>query len=384
MRKRAFSCVTVLSFLIATASSGQQLSTRMANQDVIDMVSLGLSDDLIIDKIHNTQGTNFDTSVSGLRTLKAAQVSDAVIRAMINSHPSGAEERNPAATNGGSGLPPEVGVYIVLRGALTEIEPEIVNWQTGGWIKSHASLGLVKGDANGKVMKAKSAQQVTEPTEFLIKTPEGTSVTEYQLLRLHEKSDRREFRSVTGGVLHVSGGAQRDQVAFQPEKIGNRTWRIRLENLPRGEYGFLPPGIQSASISASGKMYTFGVIEADSTQRVWNFSQGQDSAEAATPTRESSSSAAVANGGSIGAWSDENPNVRHDGVTLSRVAPGGPADQAGIKPGDVILAIDDKYLFTAGELKSELGLRKPGSKIAVRYRRHSIIFDIYLVLESTK
>ena len=36
--------------------------------------------------------------------------------------------------------------------------------------------------------------------------PEGTAITEYQLLRLRDAKDGREFRTVTGGVMHVSGG----------------------------------------------------------------------------------------------------------------------------------------------------------------------------------
>jgi PEGA domain len=45
---------------------------------------------------------------------------------------------------------------------------------------------------------------------------------------------------------------------------------------------------------------------------------------------------------SIGVFSDGNPNVRHDGVTLTSVSEGGPADQAGIKGGDVILGVHPK------------------------------------------
>jgi hypothetical protein len=70
--------------LLAVAGLGQQLTHRMTNQDVIDMVSLGLSDDVVLDKIHATDATDFDTSVAGLKTLKLGKVSDAVIRAMIN------------------------------------------------------------------------------------------------------------------------------------------------------------------------------------------------------------------------------------------------------------------------------------------------------------
>jgi len=45
------------------------------------MVGLGLSDDVIIDKIHTTQATEFDTSVAALRTLKAHSTAAGCARA---------------------------------------------------------------------------------------------------------------------------------------------------------------------------------------------------------------------------------------------------------------------------------------------------------------
>ena len=83
---------------------------------------------------------------------------------------------------------------------------------------------------------------------------------------------------------------------------------------------------------------------------------------------------------SIGASSDEDAKLRRDGVTLTAVPRGGPADQAGIKAGDVILAINDHYLFTVEELNGEIHRHKPGTTIAVRYRRYSTIYDVSLVV----
>ena len=56
----------------------------MTNADVIAMISLGLSDEVIIEKITSGKANNFDTSVEGLGILKGNKVSDAVIRLMIN------------------------------------------------------------------------------------------------------------------------------------------------------------------------------------------------------------------------------------------------------------------------------------------------------------
>lgn len=58
-------------------------SAGMTNADVIELCSLGLSDDVVVQKISNSKAVAFDTSITGLKELKAAKVSDAVIRAML-------------------------------------------------------------------------------------------------------------------------------------------------------------------------------------------------------------------------------------------------------------------------------------------------------------
>lgn len=213
---------------------------------------------------------------------------------------------------------------------------------------------------------------------FVVKTPEGTSVSEYQLLRLYKKSDRREFRAITGGVFHASGGAERNAMTFRPDKIAARTWRIRLDNLGVGEYGFLPPGVSSSSIASSGKIYTFGVTEGghrDPPTPATEDQKTETQREAVSPKQSP-----TVPGSSIGAFSDQEAALRRYGVSLSRVVPSGPADKAGIKPGDTILAIDNHYLFTVQELEDEIQRYRPGAKITVRYRRYSSIDDTVLVV----
>ena len=267
---------------------------------------------------------------------------------------------------------------MALNGKLSEVEPEIIGWQRGGVVKSKVTLGLDKGHVNGKIMKPASQLKVPSPAVFVIKAPEGTSVTENQLLRLYKKGNRRKFRAIPGVVFHASGGAERNDLSFLPEKIGSRTWRIRLENLSFGEYGFLPPGISSASIASNGKIYTFGVIEGSRAQPSSISSQDQrrrSSSEAALPVESP-----VMSDGSIGAFSDQEPALRRDGVLLSRVLPGRPADRAGIKVGDTILAIGNHHMFTVEELADEIRHCQPGAKVSIRYRRHSTIYDTDLVV----
>ena len=58
-----------------------------------------------------------------------------------------------------------------------------------------------------------------------------------------------------------------------------------------------------------------------------------------------------------------------NGVTVSDVTSGGPADQAGIKAGDTIVAVDGKPIKDGDELVGEISSRKPGSKIKLGFVR---------------
>jgi hypothetical protein len=94
------------------------------------------------------------------------------------------------------------------------------------------------------------------------------------LLQLDVKPDRREFRALTGGFMHSSSGLDKNAVQFKFEKIAARVYRVTLGNLPKGEYGFLPPGGQYGAMgggasgamimqgsASAGKIYSFRVIE---------------------------------------------------------------------------------------------------------------------------
>jgi hypothetical protein len=84
--------------------------------------------------------------------------------------------------------------------------------------------------------------------------------------------------------------------------------------------------------------------------------------------------------GSLGAWCDEKPRSRHDGVRIDRIATDGPAEQAGLQIGDDILALDGIYLFTVEELMNIMHRYKPGTKVSLRYRRRSTIYDSFVIM----
>lgn len=119
--------------------------------------------------------------------------------------------------------------------------PEVVNWKTGGVLKSVSTAFIVKGDVNGRLRGARSKTTTSNPIRLLVRCPEGTEVTEYQLIRLRTHSDAREFRTVTGGVFHASGNSSRDDLPFDSQHVAPHTWTIPLGTLRAGEYGLLPP-----------------------------------------------------------------------------------------------------------------------------------------------
>jgi hypothetical protein len=83
------------------------------------------------------------------------------------------------------------------------------------------------------------------------------------LLRLRVNPDNREFRSVTGGVVHTEGGAVQETVDFASKKLAPRIYQITLTTeTGRGEFGFLPPQDMGSgkSMASSGKIYTFSLV----------------------------------------------------------------------------------------------------------------------------
>jgi len=258
------------------------LAQQSINNDaVVKMAKAGLSDDVIITTINASPGT-YDTTADGLIALKQAGVSDKVIAAVVSkrtttpvpSVPLVAPQPPPSAPAittappAANNLPPgvdSVGVYYLDNsGSWQEVNAEVVNFKTGGVVKHMASAGLIKGDLNGHVGGKRSQLALKAPAKFIFYVPEGRSPGEYQLLRLHVNSGYREFRSVTGGIVHVTGGAIRDDVEFSSKKIAPRAYEIVLNSdIGKGEYGFLPPldTISEKNMASSGKIYTFAIVE---------------------------------------------------------------------------------------------------------------------------
>jgi hypothetical protein len=252
------------------AARAEAAPSLLTNAEIVQMVKTGFAEETILKAIQLSE-TRFDTSVAALMEMKAAGVSEKVMQAMLSPKPAKVEEK-PAAPPKNPLVPDDVGIFYIKNDQLVDMRPELVGWRSGGVGKS-LLLGT-KGHINGALKGPQSQNIVATPVEFVIRCPETLEIEEYQLLRLDMKPDRREFRALTGGYIHSSSGLDKNAVQFKFEKIAPRVYRVKLGNLTKGEYGFLPPGgsfgalgggmsgamIMQGSASA-GKIYSFRVIE---------------------------------------------------------------------------------------------------------------------------
>ena len=68
------------------------------------------------------------------------------------------------------------------------------------------------------------------------------------------------------------------------------------------------------------------------------------------------------------------------GVPLAEVVPGSPAEEAGLLPGDVVLAIDGKAVQNMIDLAAEVKLRRPGEVVELTIRRDVEIYAATVVV----
>jgi hypothetical protein len=276
---RGFVATIMVVALLLMPVAGQELAKRFSNQDVIDMVGLGLGEDVIIEKIRHAQDPAFDTSMDGLKSLKAAQVPDSIIKVMINpkagmAPPPAAAPAMPAAPAEDPNLPPkEVGVWWKDGANWQLIDGQNVSQaKMGGRWGSFATMGIKAKHWNGFV-NGKSSRNVVRENRpvFFFYVLEGTSAADYVLIKLDPKGDKRQFEiGSIGGVVGGKSGVRTDKMRpFSYERVAARTYKITLdEDLPGGEWGFFMGTGQAMALSggggptggtSQGRMYDFAI-----------------------------------------------------------------------------------------------------------------------------
>lgn len=248
-----------LCFLCFTVSLDGQAKKALTSADLVQMKNAGFDDQTIINAI-NANGVSVDTSVQGLIALKQSGLSEKVIDAALAAAAPKPAPADAASTD--SGLPEDIGAYAMVKGTLTLLPVEVVNFKTGGVLGAALTDGFKKAKLQGTVPGDRSSEELTAPVTIVLRCADGTAPTEYQLIQLDTKKDRREFTESKVGITGASGGVDKQAIAISFQRIGHDTYKGTLSDLRSGQYGFLAPGaLASANGASSGKLYTFGIVE---------------------------------------------------------------------------------------------------------------------------
>ena len=254
-------------------------STKMTNADVISLASAGLGDDVILAKIKAAPATDFDTSVDGLKALKAGGVSSPVIRYMIDpsaapvaAAPPAPVEAKPAVAAAPNPDDPATvhppGIYMLATAKdgkvhlekLDHINPK--QTKTSGTFLSGMTYGITKAHVKVAVDGAKANVETTDTNPiFYAYIPEVESfngaaqnIRDFDLIKLDPKATTREVNTATISPWGSSSGTdQKAKQGFTPEPVKTGIYKMTLlQPLPAGQYAFQTQNY--------GALFDFGVI----------------------------------------------------------------------------------------------------------------------------
>ncbi len=246
----------VLAILTFAMSSLLAWQTKpFTNADVLEMVKAEFGEETILEAIRTNEPA-YDTSAEALKALKSSGVSEKIIMAILAA--GRARRGSSAPSNASDGLPSEVGVYVLKNDKYVPLEIEPAHWRTRAFGSVTTSGMVSRTTLKAEMETLGSRVQLSGRPEFLLVCPEGVTATEYHLVRAEENKKKREFRAefriLEGGFHVAAGGTSKTRVAFDAEKIAAREFKLKVPELAKGEYAFLPP-----SQGLEGKLYTFGL-----------------------------------------------------------------------------------------------------------------------------
>ena len=298
MNRRFLYAAVLLCTLLACASllpahSQDGSKRKLTNQDVLDMVSLGLGEDVILEKIRTAPQTDFDTSIAGLTALKQAKVSDGVIRAMINPHPAAVSSTpstgptTPKNTNPDDPASPhDPGIYMYAAAKdgthLVILEPTVYSQgKSGGVFKSAMTYGIAKmkwkavvrgAHANVRSSDGKMAFYFyfEESNAGLSHASFGGTTTpnEFTLLKFDEKKDSRETIVMQANAFGASSGTdEKANTGFDFTKLRPGVYKVVPKTpLKPGEYCFLSSsgiGAYGAGSAGASRLFDFAVLQGE-------------------------------------------------------------------------------------------------------------------------
>lgn len=277
-------CLMIVLLVLALAAHAQESEPahkRFTNDDVVSMVQMGLSEEVITAKIRamnaaDPSSLRFDTSVQALQALKTASVPDGVMRVMINPAPPATLIAQGAPMTLDPNLPPpEVGVYWRDESRFVSIEGQVLsNTKIGGKAGSMFTYGFRGLHWDATLSGSTSSHIIRDRRPvFYLYVPDGASSSDYALLKLIKKGNRREFQvgSLGGKLGGGKAGLKSDkEISFESAHVGIRTYKVTLsQDLKPGEYGFFMATGQQVNGTegrgtggaATGRIYDFSFPE---------------------------------------------------------------------------------------------------------------------------
>jgi hypothetical protein len=286
-------------------------------------------------------------------------------------------------------LPTEPGMYVEGPGALTKIIGQIAEFKrSGSRLVYHMTAGIKTRKENIQLLGA-HAQTVVSPQPVFYFAPAkqeseaGVNAGDLILMRLEEKPSRRQFEIAAQGLWRSSAGITlTHQIQLFRSEVTPQIFKIMpAGELKQGEYAlFLSRGegmaayVYDFTVQAAASPNTRAVAVSEPQLLVDRNVKHQDDPATSLPARQSSTNV------TIGAFFEGNPDVRHNGISIIAVSPGGPAAEAGMSVGDLILAVNDHYLYTIRELTEEISHHEPGATIKIRYRRRAATNEATVVV----
>ena len=287
-----------------------------------------------------------------------------------------------AAQSARESVPTEPGMYVEAANGFTKIIGQIAEFRrSGSKLVSDATLKIKSQKENIQLLGAHAQNTVSvRPVFYFIpargEADAGVNAGDLILVHLEEKTERRQFEIAARGSWRSSSGISlTHQIQLFRSEVKAGVYKMEpATTLKQGEYAlFLARGQGMAPY-----VYDFSVQEnvvSSATSK-----PAEPKTILTTPIQHAAESSQHIGEGWIGLATELKRTVRHDGVPLSGVCEGGPAEQAGIQTGDTILSIANQYLYTVDELSAAVRQLEPGSKVPVRYQRRAMIVDTYVIV----
>lgn len=268
--------------LAQTTASVQTKKELITNETIIELAKLGLSDDLIIEKIRQSE-RQFDTSIDGIKKLKGAGISDVVLKEMISPKVASPASIPPPTSSLAQSNPNdptalhEPGIYLQEEGKLLKLEPtNFSQARSGNWLKSRVTAGIATQKSKAVLPGAHAKLQITQSKPIFyfcfgdqttgIAGPimGATSPNEFVLVKMDQKKDKREI--VVGETRVITGSSstgikEKDIIGFSSQKLSTNLYKVIIdEALASGEYCFYFNNMAiMAAQAGGGKLFDFTV-----------------------------------------------------------------------------------------------------------------------------